>query len=245
MHTSPYITGNWVAGPQFYGREALCQTLRNGPDRCIYLVGMRRVGKTSLLRRLSEQLAPKAIYCDLMQAAGNEGLDEVRLVRLHRRELARLAANNPLLDGLRPRWEQAHEYFLPWLEEVAWACEEQHLPLTLLWDEAELLRRLPASSLMRLRALLQGGQQLRLIICAAKGLAAINDRWRDEGSPFLFGFRNYALAGLSDSAAEELISQRGTVAVAPGVAAAIREATGNHPYLVQLAPTHGGRSGAR
>jgi DNA-binding CsgD family transcriptional regulator len=235
MTQSPYITGNWVAGPQFYGREALCQTLVNSPDRCIYIVGMRRVGKTSLLRCLSEQLAPNALYCDLMQAAGSEHtLDEGRLIRLMRRELLRLAANNPLIDALRPIWDQAHEQFLPWLEEFAWACEEQNIHLTFLWDEAEMLRRLPAASLMRLRALLQQGQQLRLIICASKGFAAINDHWRDEGSPFLFGFRSYALAGLNDTAANALITQQGAVAVAPTVATAIREVTGNHPYLLQL-----------
>jgi DNA-binding CsgD family transcriptional regulator len=235
---NPYITGNWVAGPQFYGREALCQSLAASGDRCIYLIGMRRVGKTSLLRRLAEQLAPHALYCDLMQAAasldGQDSLDEARLIRLLRRELGRLAAASPQLEALRATWDQSGTQICPWLEDLAWAAEEQGLRLTLLWDEAEMLRRLPSATLMCLRGLLQHSQGLRLIICASKGLASINDRWRDEGSPFLFGFRSYALSMLSDAEASALIRQRGQVEATPAVITAIGEATGNHPYLTQL-----------
>lgn len=70
MKPSPYIVSNWVAEPHFYGRAALCETLTTTRERCVYLVGTRRIGKTSLLRRLAVLLHPYGIYCDLMQAAG-------------------------------------------------------------------------------------------------------------------------------------------------------------------------------
>lgn len=234
----PYIVSNWVEGPHFYGREALCQALTSGSERCIYLMGTRRIGKTSLLRRLNALLHPHALYCDLMQAASYSAnqdlLDEERLVRLLRRELSRQANQSAPLQASRATWESASPSLCAWLEEVSWAWEELGLTVTLLWDEAEMLRRLPTATLMCLRAILQHSRSLRLIICASKGLAALNDRWRgDDVSPFLFGFRTHYIAGLTDAAADLLICQRGQVQVEPAVAASIRTLTGNHPFLLQ------------
>lgn len=131
-------------------------------------------------------------------------------------------------------WDTSVTSLCAWLEEVSWAWEEHGLTVTLLWDEAEMLRRLPSATLMCLRALLQHSRSLRLIICASKGLAAINDRWRDDDvSPFLFGFRTHYIAGMTDMEADELICQRGHVAVDPETIARIRAVTGNHPFLIQ------------
>jgi DNA-binding CsgD family transcriptional regulator len=238
MQTSPYIVSNWVEGPQFYGRETLCQALITSNERCVYLMGMRRVGKTSLLRRLATLLAPNAIYCDLMQgagqAAGREILDESRVVRLMCRDLIRLASQSEPLRATRETWDQPETSLGAWLEEVSWAWEPQGLTVTLLWDEAEMLRRLPNATLMQLRAVMQQSRSLRLILCASKGLAVLNDRWRgDDVSPFLFGFRTQPLAGIDDDAATALISQRGAVQVSPETIATIRATTGNHPFLLQ------------
>lgn len=55
----PYVVGQWVRGDRFYGRLALLRdVLEGGRDR-IWVAGMRRVGKTSLLRQL-ELLAGEA-----------------------------------------------------------------------------------------------------------------------------------------------------------------------------------------
>ncbi len=239
MFSSPYIVSNWVEGVHFYGREALCQALLTRGERCIYLVGTRRVGKTSLLRRLATLLGTHGIYTDLMQAASQsaeqEILDEGRMVRLLRHELARHATQHGGLLSSREIWDRQENNLGAWLEEASWAWESQNLLITLLWDEAEMLRRLSTATLMRLRAVFQQSRSLRLVVCASKGLAAINDRWRgDDVSPFLFGFRTQPLAGLEESAALELISQRGTVQVDPSVAARICAITGNHPFLLQM-----------
>jgi DNA-binding CsgD family transcriptional regulator len=238
MNTSPYVVSNWVEGEQFYGRELLCHSLTTAPDRCLYLMGTRRIGKTSLLKRLADLLSPNAVYCDLMQAAGQHGdqavLDEERLVRRLQRELARQAEHSAALRASQAAWSQPAASLVAWLEEASWTWEEHGLTLTLLWDEAEMLRRLPVPTLMQLRALLQHSNSLRLIICASKGLAALNDHWRAEGvSPFLFGFRTAYIAGLTDQEATELITQRGQVQVADATAARLRELTGNHPFLLQ------------
>jgi DNA-binding CsgD family transcriptional regulator len=234
MLSGPYIVSNWVRDEHFYGRDELCQALIDSPERCIYLAGTRRIGKTSLLMRLARRLAPAAIYCDLMQAAGAEQLDEARLVYLLRRQLGLQARASAALEESRPDWDRQSASLGEWLEQAGWRWEEQGLTITLLWDEAELLRRLPPASLMRLRAILQHSQSLRLIICASKGLVSINDQWRDEQvSPFLFGFSTAYLAGLSDAEADHLITQRGWVECAAADLARLRDWTGNHPFLLQ------------
>lgn len=123
---------------------------------------------------------------------------------------------------------------MPWLEEASWAWEEHNLTLTLLWDEAEMLRLLSTPTLRQLRALLQHTSSLRLIVCASKGLAALNDHWRSAGvSTFLFGFKIYYIHGLPDNAADDVIRQRGQVQVNSELATHLRTLTGNHLFLLQ------------
>lgn len=234
MNRSPYIVSNWVKDSHFYGRTELCHMLMTGYERCVYLVGTRRVGKTSVLMRLADQLSPHAIYCDLMRTAGSEYLDEARLVALMRRQLNKQAPESAALQESRAIWDQQSDSLCAWLDEVSWRWEELSLTVTLLWDEAELLRRLPDKTLMPLRAILQHSDSLRIIISGSKGVADLNDRWRSEYvSPFLFGFRTYAVAGLEDDEAEELIRQRGQVQVTDTLVETIATITGNHPFLIQ------------
>lgn len=231
---NPYIVSNWVKDAHFYGRDALCQALAAPRERCIYLIGTRRIGKTSLLMRIAALLRPAAVYCDLMQAAGPEQLDEARLVYLLRRRLQALLPDSEPLRASQADWDREEPSLVRWLEQAAWRWEALGFTLTLLWDEAELLRRLPNATLMPLRAILQHAESLRLVLCASKGLAKINDHWRsDDVSPFLFGFRTMYLAGLESDEAAELIRQRGAVQVAPDVLEAISRHTGNHPFLIQ------------
>ncbi|MCX7706854.1 MAG: hypothetical protein N2204_02465, partial [Anaerolineae bacterium] len=49
---NPYVTGSYVTGSQHYGREDLLDYLLNGGSRACWVVGTRRIGKTSLLRQL-------------------------------------------------------------------------------------------------------------------------------------------------------------------------------------------------
>jgi DNA-binding CsgD family transcriptional regulator len=233
VNLSPYIVSNWVKDTAFFGREELCGALMSG-DRCVYLVGTRRVGKTSLLMRLAAQGHPHALYCDMMRASGGDGLDEARMVSLLRRQLGTLAAASDAVRASQPVWDREAASLCDWLEEVSWRWEELGLTITLLWDEAEMLRRLPVAALMRLRAIVQHSESLRVILCASKGLAELNDRWRDEYvSPFLFGFRTQYIAGLTDAAAEQLIRQHGQVQASAKTVDTIRAWTGNHPFLIQ------------
>jgi hypothetical protein len=64
---NPYRAGGYVTGVEFYGREQLIATITGSRGPATYVVGMRQMGKTSLLRQV-ETLAPSLFLC--VQLAG-------------------------------------------------------------------------------------------------------------------------------------------------------------------------------
>ena len=49
---SPFVVGQWVRGERFYGRAAQIAEILDGHRNCIWLLGTRRIGKTSLLKQV-------------------------------------------------------------------------------------------------------------------------------------------------------------------------------------------------
>lgn len=47
---NPYRVGSWVIGADFYNREGLLQEILAGSADSLWIIGNRRVGKTSLLK---------------------------------------------------------------------------------------------------------------------------------------------------------------------------------------------------
>ena len=72
MVLNPYIVGNPIRNSlDFYGRRDLARDLLDGRHSCTYLVGNRRMGKTSLLYFLDNpenraQLMPQARQSSLV-----------------------------------------------------------------------------------------------------------------------------------------------------------------------------------
>ena len=52
VRANPYVVGQWVRGERFYGRRALIDEILNGPRNSLWVLGTRRIGKTSLLKQL-------------------------------------------------------------------------------------------------------------------------------------------------------------------------------------------------
>ncbi|MEA3460222.1 MAG: SIR2 family protein [Chloroflexota bacterium] len=227
---NPYIFGNWVSGKNLYGREAIIDEILHGPYNALYVMGNRRVGKTSLLRHV-ETLAP-SIFLDFQKIGG----DPTGLARELRREIRRKSHKLDfpaieLLDG-----KDAFEI----LEALDEEAEKRQIKLILLCDEAEVLLEIghrDPQALRRLRAVLQGSRALSTVLTATKELCQLNDlcrRWHT--SPFLHGFSPRYLSGLTDGAAEDLIRQthlETQVSVSPSTVKEIRGKTNNHPYLLQ------------
>jgi len=53
----PFVVGQWVRGPRFYGRRSLIDTLLAAGSGITWVVGTRRIGKTSLAREIERLTA--------------------------------------------------------------------------------------------------------------------------------------------------------------------------------------------
>lgn len=237
----PYIVGRWVRGQNHYGRQRLLDYLLTVPDSATWLVGTRRMGKTSLLRQLeylttSGDPARTHSYVPMIwDLQGCHTPDEMSV------EL-RYAVSDVLprfqAYGIDAKASEDKDAIAQ-LRELSRATEAQGKRLLLLVDEAEALLYVAEKNpewLARLRKALQEGS-LRSIITSTKLLARLNEinaGWTT--SPFFFGFNLANLWQLDLRPAESLIRQEQAstpVLVADELAHDILSYTNGHPYLIQ------------
>ncbi len=234
---NPYIVGRWVTGANHYGRQRLTQYLLEIDNPATWVVGTRRMGKTSLLRQL-EWLT---------------GLEDSHLVPLFW-DLQGCESAADLADELVFTLEGAAERFAPFgiassdlegkdvafiLRSLSRSLYRQGKKLLLLIDEAEVLieigHREPAV-LGKLRKAMQDPSQ-RTIITSTKLLTKLNEPDRTGNtSPFLFGFHPVNLWSLDPQAAQELVTQAHNDAPLAILASQVDDIlvhTNRHPYLVQ------------
>ena len=234
----PYVVGRWVRGKNHYGRQRLIDTLLATPDFATWLVGTRRMGKTSLLRQLEHVTAGGEyplvpVFWDL-QGCRNSGeaaselaysLQEAHTRFLERGVDVRMPAGQDAADALRSLGRQ---------------CASQGMRPLLLIDEAEALIQIVVGEqawLAKLRKALQEGN-LRCVVTSTKLLARLNEvnaGWTT--SPFLFGFNLANLWQLDLEAAHALIRQEQSpnpVRVEDALADEILRHTSCHPYLIQF-----------
>lgn len=233
----PYNVGRWVSGRNHYGRERLIDYLLYAPDSAIWLVGTRRMGKTSLLHQLELLTSvPQSDYVPLfwdMQGCqtAHDLSDELFFT----------------LEDVAGRFGEhgidasafAGQDALIILRTLARLLHKQGKSLLLLVDEAEVLldvaRREPAW-VARLRRAFQDNR-VRTIMTSTQLLAQLNpisSQWNT--SPFLFGFTLANLSKLDDRASRALIYQTQAdrpVQAQDGVVDDIVVHTNGQPYLIQ------------
>lgn len=238
---NPYIIGASVTGRDHYGREELITTLLAGGARAHWIVGNRRVGKTSLLRQL-ELVAPLhgaliPLYWNLEGCASYADLGAALAdaLRDHLERFAPLAITSALADEADALTLLAH------LRRLA---TRGHAELLLLCDETEALLPIATAepaALQRLHRTLTGGAGLRTVMVSTREVYRLYDICRAwPTSPFLAGFdMSHTLGSLEPADARKLILQsqapRGSkVKAGAAVISAIKDATNNHPLLLQL-----------
>ena len=205
----PYIVGRWVRNQNHYGRQRLFTYLLNTSDSAVWVVGSRRIGKTSLLRQLEfltdspgSDLVP--LFWD-MQGCANSGDLSFELFMAIEDEAERFAALGVIVAELEG------QDALVILRRVGRSVAAAGKTLLLLIDEAEVLINLARGEpgwLARLRKVLQDGHH-RTILTSTKLLAQLNEITADwDTSPFLFGFSMVNLWSLDDDAAVALVEQR-------------------------------------
>ncbi len=237
---NPFIVGQWVRGEEFYGRADLIDEILEGPRNGIWLLGTRRVGKTSLLKQLEHLTArPDSGYFPLFwDFQGAENLAELSLdfdeALLDVED--RLAGLDVTLEEVRGK-----DLFAS-LGKLRRKLRSRGLKLLLLCDEVEELIQLRDSGpalLRKLRHALQSTDGIRSVLASSIRLWDLAEG-REDTSPFLHGFLPpLYIRRLRASESRSLIRQEHLPAAArprfePGVVDQIRRRCDDHPQLVQL-----------
>ncbi len=243
---NPYVTGPYVSGRRHYGRRDLLDSLLHDEAHAHWVIGSRRIGKTSLLRQLEaialsgehrEQSERKLlpIFWDM------QGCNTFASLGCY------------LVDALQERLDQILELGLP--NEVA---QDENLltllpalrrtvrnsgrELLLLCDETEVLvniARAEPELAQRLHAELTRGAGLRVVAVSTRRIYDLHEVCKSwPTSPFLAGFDlSQTLGSLDPESAQALVTQTQAderVQADPAVVETIYDLTNCHPYLLQL-----------
>jgi DNA-binding winged helix-turn-helix (wHTH) protein len=237
----PYVVGQWVRGDAFYGRRMQIDEILAGNRNWLWLLGTRRIGKTSLLKQL-EHLAVASpehgffpVFWDL------QGAD--RPDDLHSDFSEALLDTEERLHGAGIRLDEVRsDELFESLGRLRRALRGANLRLLLLCDEVEELIHLNRDDpalLRKLRRAMQSREGVRSVLASSSRLWQLAEEGGDT-SPFLDGFTPpLYLGALTDEEARELIRQTGLpTASQPEFSdldvERIRSSCGNHPYLMQL-----------
>jgi hypothetical protein len=235
---NPYVVGQWVRGERFYGRSEWIEEILNGPRNSHWLLGTRRIGKTSLLKQLehltsSESSEYLPIFWDF-QGADDPG-------ELH------FTFSDALLDaedrleavGIEVSALENNDLFAS-MAVLRRKLRSQGRSLLLLCDEVEELlnlHRQDPALLRKLRRAMQSQDGVRSVLTSSVRLCALAEQ-RDDTSPFLHGFSPpLYISGLSTEEALELVRQDRSPSrpqIDDGNAREICRRCDNHPYLIQL-----------
>lgn len=232
---NPFVVGSWVRGERFYGRAALLQEVLHGERKDVWVIGTRRVGKTSFLKQLEwlclenggeRQMVP--LFWDL------EG--SRTLAGLHESLLESVEAASSRFEALGVPISEIEDLDLfGALRLLKRRARDTDRRLLLLCDECEELLHIEqdaAETLPRLRRLLQEGEHLRTVLVATKRLGDLESNARSDTSPFLHGFvPPLYLSRLDEAEATALVGQGG---FDDATVREIQMKTDNHPYLLQM-----------
>ena len=237
----PYVVGQWVRGDRFYGRTAQIAEILDGNRNCIWLLGTRRIGKTSLLKQIehiADTSGDRRYFPVFWDFQGAETPEELHLNFAD----AILDAEERLERiGIPVEEVEAEDLFVS-LERLRRRLRAQNLGLLLLCDEVEeliKLHRQDPSLLRKLRHAMQSREDIRTVLASTIRLWALAEQ-KEDTSPFMHGFTPpLYIERLTDAEARSLIEQshlgpEERPSFSDDVVEAIREYCNNHPYLVQL-----------
>jgi hypothetical protein len=237
----PFVVGQWVRGETFYGRKAEIAEILEGNRNWLWLMGTRRIGKTSLLKQLEHialttpELGFFPVFWDL------QGADSSSELHLDFGEALNDVEERLLGLGIEPSDVRTGDLFDS-MGRLRRELKARDLVLLLLCDEVEELIHLKAKDpalLRKLRRAMQSREGIRSVLASSPRLWQLADTGADT-SPFLDGFTPPIVLGcLGDEEARDLVLQTGLpTGSRPGfadeIAERIRDTCGNHPYVIQL-----------
>jgi hypothetical protein len=230
---NPFIAGSWVRGEDFFGRADLIREVLDGDRHSIWVLGGRRLGKTSLLKELeyrvqrSRETPFVALYWDLQGSGDARGLAETLLSSVEDSE-AFCRATDVQVEDLES---------MPVAEMLATLVRRtvrSGWRLLLLVDEAEellVVGRADPAVLARLRRVISRGPDVRAVVTATRLLARIDEAPLPT-SPFLQGFiPPFYLTPLTPDEGRTLLARGG---FPDEDVELVVERTAAHPFLLQL-----------
>jgi DNA-binding winged helix-turn-helix (wHTH) protein len=237
----PYVVGQWVRGDRFYGRSEQIAEILHGERDLVWLLGTRRVGKTSLLKQIElvAELDPEPRYFAMFWDF--QGVDTAAELHLNFTDALLDAEDRLQHIGIDVEEITADDLFVA-LERLRRRLRSQGLGLLLLCDEVEELlglQRTDPSLLRKLRHALQSRTGIRTVLASTIRLWALAGQ-TDDTSPFLHGFTPPVyIDRLTDDEARSLVSQshlrpEERPEIDNATMTGILEHCDNHPYLVQL-----------
>jgi hypothetical protein len=237
---NPYVTGAYVVGRKHYGRREMADYLLHGDSRAYWVVGNRRIGKTSLLRQLEllalseNRIVP--LFWDMQGGntfarLGQYLADAVRDAgaRFEALGVTETALANEDALGLLAALRRAT---LRGGRELLLLCDETEVLIAIAGQEPEAMQALH-------RELTSSSDGLRVVATSTQAIYRLHDACASwSTSPFLAGFdMSQTLGSLSRLSARDLILQTQSdeaVQADPELVEAIYDATNGHPYLIQL-----------
>src|SRR5574341_305412 len=231
---NPFIAGSWVRGEDFFGRSELVRELLEGERHSLWVLGGRRLGKTSLLKELEYRVQKSRetpfvpLYWDLQGSGDARGLAETLLASVEDSEAFR-RATDVLVEDLES------QPVAEMLASLVRRTVRSGWRLLLLIDEAEellVVGRGDATVLARLRRVLSRGSEVRTVITATRLLARVDEQAAMPTSPFLQGFiPPVYLTPLTPAEGRTLLARGGFAAADTET---VLERAACHPFLVQL-----------
>ena len=237
----PYVIGQWVRAEKFYGRSRTIDEVLRGNRNWLWLLGTRRIGKTSLLKQLelivstSQELGYVPVFWDL------QGTDRPEELHLDFADALLDAEEHLARAGIALADVRSEDCFDS-LARLRRALLARNLRLLLLCDEVEELlnlNRQDPSLLRKLRRALQSREGIRSVLASSSRLWSLAEAG-EETSPFLDGFTPPLTIGpLAAADARALILQaqlprRSRPPFEEREVERIRELCGDHPYLIQV-----------
>ncbi|MEM7125923.1 MAG: AAA family ATPase [Chloroflexota bacterium] len=235
--TGSYIVGRWVRGSEHYARQTLIDYFLTAQDHAFWLVGTRRMGKTSLLRQMElitqePDSEWEPLFWDLQGCTTPEDLSTELHLALED-EAERFEEHGIDIDALEGKDAVVI------LRRLNRALSRSYKQLLLLVDEAEVLieiNEVNSSWLARLRKTMQEGHQ-RTVVASTQLLTRLTAQSLDwVTSPFLFGFTLTMLWPFDRESAIDLICQKqgnSKITAEQTVIEEILFYTNHHPFLIQ------------
>jgi hypothetical protein len=241
MTAIPFVVGQWVRGDRFYGRTTQIEEILEGHRNSIWLVGTRRIGKTSLLKQIEHitDRSPDQRYFPVFWDF--QGADSPEELHLNFADALLDAEERLERIGIGLKDVEAEDLFVS-LGRLRRRLRAKNLRLLLLCDEVEeliKLHRKEPTLLRKLRRALQSHEDIRTVLASTIRLWELAEQ-KDQTSSFLQGFTPpLYIERLSNEEARSLIKQshldpQERPRIADEAIEAIRDHCDNHPYLVQL-----------